>query len=65
MAIELTQTENTQTFDVSMNNSGLNGVISNKTNDGSFKYKPDEFEGYLSSDDLRAVAEELDRLNKI
>lgn len=63
MSIELTQTENTQTFDVAMSSTNLNGVISNKTNDGLFAYKPDEFEGFLSSAALRAVADELDRLN--
>lgn len=65
MKLELTQIENKQTFDVAMKDSNLNGVISNATSDGSFKYKPDEFEGFLNADDLRAVAEELDRLNKI
>ena len=63
MEIKLTQTENKQTFDVAMSGSNLNGVISNNTSSGLFEYKPDEFEGYLTSKDLLAVAVELDRLN--
>ena len=65
MAIELTQTENSQSFDVEMKGTNINGEISNKTVSGMFEYKPDEFEGFLRASELRAIADELDRLNKI
>ena len=64
MGIVLTQTEHIHTFTVEMDGSNIEGEITNRTQGGEYKYKPGEFGFHLTSSDLRAVADELDRLNK-
>lgn len=64
MKVILTVDENIQTYDVEVEGSEANGQITNRTQEGDFRYKPDEFEGHLTSNCLRAIADKLDELNE-
>jgi hypothetical protein len=64
MKIDLQESENIRTFDLKVGEKDLDGEITNRSNDGVFVYKTDDFPQTMNSDELRAIAETLDDLNK-
>ncbi len=63
--IKLTITEYFKEFQVDLEKSNLDGIISNRTDSKKFEYRPDDMEGFLKASDLRAVADKLDELNEL
>jgi hypothetical protein len=64
MSIELKATENIQTYDIELNGKIIDGEITNRTSNGKFAYKTDDFPCELSEEELIAIAEKLREFNE-
>ncbi len=64
MSIELESTENIQTFDICFEGKTLDGEITNRSLNGKFCFKSSEFQEFYTSEELKAIADKLDELNK-
>jgi hypothetical protein len=65
MELILKNTENLQTFDIYKGESEiLDGLITNRSSERGFVLQTEDYKTQYSSDELRAIADKLDELNK-